>query len=77
MTRHFGGEAAERLAGPLLSGIYAGDVSALSIQATFPQLVELERQHKSLIFGLFALQRARDEGARQRPLPRSRLGQHF
>jgi oxygen-dependent protoporphyrinogen oxidase len=77
VTRHFGAEAAERLAGPLLSGIYAGDVSALSIQATFPQLVELERQHKSLIFGLFALQRARDEGARQRPLPRSRLGQLF
>lgn len=77
VARHFGAEAAERLAGPLLSGIYAGDVTALSIQATFPQLVQLERQHKSLIFGLFAAQRARDEGTPQEALPSSRLGQFF
>jgi oxygen-dependent protoporphyrinogen oxidase len=77
VTRHFGAEAAERLAGPLLSGIYAGDVSALSIQATFPQLVQLEQQHKSLIFGLFAAQRAREEGRKPEALPSSRLGQLF
>ncbi|MBN1611797.1 MAG: protoporphyrinogen oxidase [Polyangiaceae bacterium] len=77
VARHFGAEAAERLAGPLLSGIYAGDVTALSIQATFPQLVELERRHKSLIFGLFAAQRARAEGEPQQALPSSRLGQLF
>jgi protoporphyrinogen/coproporphyrinogen III oxidase len=75
VTRHFGAQAAARLAGPLLSGIYAGDVTALSIQATFPQLVELERRHKSLIFGLFAAQRARDEGKAAQALPSSRLGQ--
>jgi protoporphyrinogen/coproporphyrinogen III oxidase len=57
----FGREAAERLAAPLLGGIYAGDTHDLSIQATFPQLVELERQHGSLILGLFAAQRARDQ----------------
>ena len=41
VTRRFGPEAAERLVGPLLGGIYAGDVSQLSVRSTFPQLVEL------------------------------------
>jgi protoporphyrinogen/coproporphyrinogen III oxidase len=70
----FGDEAAERLAAPLLGGIYAGDTHELSIQATFPQLVELEREHGSLILGLFAAQRARDKG-RAASAPKSRLAE--
>jgi oxygen-dependent protoporphyrinogen oxidase len=70
----FGHDAAERLAAPLLGGIYAGDVHDLSIQATFPQLVEMERKHGSLILGLFAAQRARD---RNQPAtaPKNRLAE--
>lgn len=51
-ARRIGAEGAERLAGPLLAGIYAGDAAELSVRATFPQLVELERKHGSLIKGL-------------------------
>jgi oxygen-dependent protoporphyrinogen oxidase len=51
-SRRIGPEGAERLAAPLLSGIYAGDASELSVRATFPQLVELEEKYGSLLRGL-------------------------
>jgi protoporphyrinogen/coproporphyrinogen III oxidase len=59
LVRHFGHEATENIAGPLLSGIFAGDIEELSILSTFPQLVELERRHGSLIRAFFAAERAR------------------
>ncbi len=65
--RRFGDEVAEKLASPLLGGIYAGDVGELSILSTFPQLVELERKHGSLIFGLL------DAQAKMRGTPGGRL----
>ncbi|MQA29394.1 MAG: protoporphyrinogen oxidase [Luteitalea sp.] len=49
MRRRFGVEATTYLAEPLLAGIHAGDVDALSVQALFPRLVEAERQHGSLL----------------------------
>ncbi len=42
--RRLGPEAYERLIGPMLSGIYAGDPQQMSLAATFPQLREMERQ---------------------------------
>lgn len=51
VRRRFGGEVLSKIGGPLLGGVFAGDVEALSIQATFPQLVELEKKHRSLILG--------------------------
>jgi protoporphyrinogen/coproporphyrinogen III oxidase len=59
LTRHFGREATEHLAGPLLGGIFAGDIEELSILSTFPQLVELEKKSGSLVRALFATERAR------------------
>jgi oxygen-dependent protoporphyrinogen oxidase len=59
LKRHFGREATENLAGPLLGGIFAGDIDELSILSTFPQLVDLERRHGSLIRAFFAAERAR------------------
>ncbi len=59
LNRHFGREATEQLAGPLLGGIFAGDIEELSILSTFPQLVELESRHGSLIRALFSAERAR------------------
>ena len=58
-SRRLGAEAFDRLIEPLVSGIYAGDANELSVDATFPQLVELERKHGSLIKGALAMQRAR------------------
>ena len=55
ITRRMGGDAARRIAGPLLGGIYAGDVTRLSVRATFPQLVAMEREHGSLVRGFFEM----------------------
>jgi oxygen-dependent protoporphyrinogen oxidase len=49
ITRRFGREAATYIAEPLLAGIHAGDVDRLSVRALFPQFVEAERTHGSLL----------------------------
>jgi oxygen-dependent protoporphyrinogen oxidase len=51
VERRLGREALDRLAEPLLGGIYVGDPHKLSIRATFPQLAELEDAHRSLMLG--------------------------
>jgi protoporphyrinogen/coproporphyrinogen III oxidase len=66
LRRRFGAEAVERLGEPLMAGIHAGDPERLSMRATFPRLVELERRHGSLIRGLWA-SRPRGPAAGGRP----------
>jgi oxygen-dependent protoporphyrinogen oxidase len=53
VARRFGRQAAQRAAGPALIGIYAGDATALSLRAAFPRLAALEREHGSVLRGLF------------------------
>jgi oxygen-dependent protoporphyrinogen oxidase len=50
--RHFGPEVLERVAAPLLSGVFGGDVRTLSVRAIMPAFVEMERRHGSLIAAL-------------------------
>ncbi|TAJ23911.1 MAG: protoporphyrinogen oxidase [Nitrospirae bacterium] len=52
--RRLGREAFERVVEPLMAGIYAGDAEQMSLRATFPQFIEIERRHGSLIRGLLA-----------------------
>ena len=47
--RRLGTETFQRLVQPLAGGIYMGDPEQLSIQATFPQFVEMESKYGSLI----------------------------
>ncbi|MFT5517294.1 MAG: oxygen-dependent protoporphyrinogen oxidase [Rhodothermales bacterium] len=58
--RRLGAEAYDRLIHPLLGGIYGGDIEALSLEATFPQFRQMEREHGSLIRAA----RARARGAK-------------
>lgn len=51
-TRRLGSEAYDTLVEPLMTGIYGGDGERLSLQATFPQLRELELTYGSLLRGL-------------------------
>ncbi|CAM3478986.1 protoporphyrinogen oxidase [Paenibacillus lupini] len=51
LSRRIGPEIVKHISEPLLAGIYAGDLSKLSIQATFPQFAEAERKYGSLIRG--------------------------
>jgi oxygen-dependent protoporphyrinogen oxidase len=57
VERHFGREAVERLADPLLSGIFGGDASQLSARAVLPRLVEMESEYGSLTRGMLAAHR--------------------
>jgi oxygen-dependent protoporphyrinogen oxidase len=50
--RRLGPETFERLIEPLMGGIYAGDAQQLSLDATFPQLRQLELKHGSLLRGV-------------------------
>ena len=48
VERHYGREMVDRLADPLLGGIYGGDSSNLSVRAVLQRFVEMERTHGSL-----------------------------
>jgi oxygen-dependent protoporphyrinogen oxidase len=63
VRRHYGQEAVDRLADPLLSGIYGGDSEQLSAQSVLPRLVELEAKYGSLTRGMLAGMRERREAA--------------
>jgi oxygen-dependent protoporphyrinogen oxidase len=64
VRRRLGDEALERVAEPLLGGIYTADADRLSLAATMPRFLEVERRHRSLILGLRAGARTRAAGAR-------------
>jgi oxygen-dependent protoporphyrinogen oxidase len=49
VRRRLGREALERLVQPLVGGIYTGDPNDLSLKATLPQYLAMERDHGSLI----------------------------
>ncbi|WP_442603450.1 protoporphyrinogen oxidase [Paenibacillus sp. KN14-4R] len=51
LERRLGKEVLDRIAEPLLAGIYAGDTHELSLQATFPQFASMELKYRSLILG--------------------------
>ena len=48
VERHYGSELVERLADPLLSGVYGGDSSQLSVRAVLPRFAQMEASHGSL-----------------------------
>lgn len=49
LRRHFGRGLADAFARPLVAGITAGDPRALSVDALFPRMRAMERQHGSLL----------------------------
>ena len=58
VRRRLGREALERVAQPLVGGIYTADPDRLSLGATMPRFLALEREHRSLILGLRRTARA-------------------
>src|SRR5947207_9924333 len=49
VRRHFGQQMVDRVAEPLLAGVYGGSAERLSVRAVLPRFVEMERQHGSLV----------------------------
>jgi protoporphyrinogen/coproporphyrinogen III oxidase len=54
VERHYGAEMVERLASPLLSGVYGGEASQLSVRAVLPRFAEMEAKYGSLGRALLA-----------------------
>jgi oxygen-dependent protoporphyrinogen oxidase len=67
VVRRLGRQMYERLVEPLLSGIFAGDGSRLSLGATFPQLRDLEHDRGGLIRGTLAASRRTSSSNRADP----------
>jgi oxygen-dependent protoporphyrinogen oxidase len=57
VRRRLGREALERVAQPLVAGIYTADPDDLSLTATMPRFSELERRERSIILGLWRANR--------------------
>jgi protoporphyrinogen/coproporphyrinogen III oxidase len=54
VERHYGAEMVDRLADPLLSGVYGGEASQLSVRAVMPRFAEMESKFGSLGRGMLA-----------------------
>lgn len=66
VERHYGSEMVDRLADPLLSGVYGGEAANLSVRAVLPRFAEMERTHGSLGRAMLA---ARKKVKRGSPSP--------
>ncbi len=57
VKRHYGSEMVDLLADPLLSGVYGGEASHLSIRAVLPRFADMEAKHGSLGRAMLAARR--------------------
>jgi oxygen-dependent protoporphyrinogen oxidase len=65
VARHYGSEMVDRVADPLLSGIYGGESAALSVRAVLPRFAEMERTHGSLGRGMLAARKKISRAAKK------------
>lgn len=64
VTRRLGREALERVAQPLVGGIYTADPDDLSLAATMPRFLEMERKSRSIIWTMWSQIRRAPAAAR-------------
>lgn len=64
VRRRFGQEALERMAQPMVGGIYTADPESLSLRATMPRFLEMERRDRSLILSMWKAARTSKDAAR-------------
>ena len=67
VERHFGPEMVDRLADPLLAGVYGGEAAQLSAAAVLPRFVDMEKKYGSLSRAMLA---ARKQTTQSRQAPR-------
>jgi oxygen-dependent protoporphyrinogen oxidase len=67
VERHFGAEVVDRLADPLLSGVYGGDAAKLSARAVLPRFVEMEEKYGSLSRAMLAAHKKMAQSASKQP----------
>ena len=68
VRRKFSAQMLDRLVGPFVSGVYAGDPEKLSLRSAFPTLYEAEKSKGSVIRGMFSNAKPQPpDQPRQRP----------
>jgi len=68
---HYGVEAVDYLAEPLLAGVYGGDPDKLSVSSVLPRFIELESKYGSLTKGVLAERRRAAAQSKGAPLFRT------
>ncbi len=63
VRRRLGREALDRIAEPIVAGIHAGDPEKMSVRATFPMFLDMEKEHRSLILAMLKRRKARQKAA--------------
>jgi oxygen-dependent protoporphyrinogen oxidase len=66
VRRKFSPQLLDRLVGPFVSGVYAGDPERLSVRSAFPMLYEAEKTTGSIVRGMMRLGKSK-KGPRERP----------
>jgi len=74
VKRHYGQEVVERLADPLLAGVYGGDAANLSVKAVLPRFADMEVRYGSLSLGMLAARKkmagfTKSQGPNYKPRP--------
>lgn len=67
VRRHFGQEMVDRVAEPMLAGVYGGNAEQLSVRAVLPMFAAMEREHGSLARATLKARR-KSPGAKPQPL---------
>ncbi len=57
--RRIGDELVDNILKPAIGSVYLGDVDKMSVQVSFGQFAEMEREHGSLVKGMLALMKQR------------------
>lgn len=73
IRRRLGTEVLERVAQPMISGIYSADPEKLSLKATFPQFLKMEETYGSIIRGLGQMSKKKQGAMKEASGPRYSL----
>lgn len=58
VRRRLGNEALDKIAEPMIAGIYVADAEYLSLKSTFPRFLDMEKKYGGLLRGVMAQKRA-------------------
>lgn len=58
VRRRLGAEALDKIAEPMIAGIYVADAENLSLKSTFPRFLDMEKKYGGLLRGVLAQKRA-------------------
>lgn len=77
VRRRFGRETLDRLVQPLVGGIYTSDPEKLSLAATLPRFLEMERDYGSLILATLRQRKRQGDGKRTETIDNTSSGARY